>query len=302
MAAMVVGLHTRFLSDVGDFANYITVNGIFRIAVPTFLIISGFYFYPVMIKNNQSAWFKRVLILYFVWMFFYSYFWLSMPEFSLARLLFEFVVGYYHLWYIAGMIGAALILVVARKANEKFLILMVIMTFSIGVTIQYTGNYHVFSGTILDQVFNQDWSHRNAALFSFPFFCLGFLINKHSLHRNFSITVAALLTIAGMTLLVGESYLNFTQPGRGGEFDNYASLILACPALFILVANLNVSGSSKNLALYSTAIYLIHVLIIKSIGKVTHLDGSLLTLSVLAASVIASYFLVEANRKLKVIL
>lgn len=40
MAAMVVGLHAGFLNDFSSLGYYITVNGIFRIAVPVFFVIN----------------------------------------------------------------------------------------------------------------------------------------------------------------------------------------------------------------------------------------------------------------------
>jgi hypothetical protein len=51
MAFMIVGLHAGFLGEYTKLGHYLTVNGVFRVAVPVFLIINGFYFYPVLLKN-----------------------------------------------------------------------------------------------------------------------------------------------------------------------------------------------------------------------------------------------------------
>ncbi len=84
MALSVVGLHAGFLADLTPLGSCLTVNGIFRIAVPVFLLINGFYFYPVLIKGKSADWLKRVLYLYVFWMLFshgvgqnnpYNYFW-----------------------------------------------------------------------------------------------------------------------------------------------------------------------------------------------------------------------------------
>lgn len=45
MSFMVVGLCAGFLGDVDLLGEYLAVNGIFRLAVPTFLVINGFYFF-----------------------------------------------------------------------------------------------------------------------------------------------------------------------------------------------------------------------------------------------------------------
>jgi len=127
-------------------------------------------------------------------------------------------------------------------------------------------------------------------------------LNKHSLQKMLSFKEASLLAIIGISLLFMESYLNFYQSGREGGFDNFASLILVCPIIFILFANQYVSGRSKDIAMYSTAIYLIHIFIMDILKEFTELSDSLLTISVIAASGLASFLIVEANRKLRVIL
>lgn len=53
MSFMVVGLHAGFLGDVDLLGEYLTVNGIFRLAVPTFLVINGFYFFLSYLKINN---------------------------------------------------------------------------------------------------------------------------------------------------------------------------------------------------------------------------------------------------------
>ena len=44
MAFMVVAAHARFLSEISPLGEYLTVNGLFRIILPVFLIINGFFF------------------------------------------------------------------------------------------------------------------------------------------------------------------------------------------------------------------------------------------------------------------
>jgi len=305
MAFMVVGLHAGFLGDFTPLGQYLTVNGLFRIAVPIFLIINGFYFYSTLAKNKQINWLKRVLILYIVWMVFYSYFWFSIPDFSfvgLVNIARKVIIGYHHLWYISGMIGAAIILLILRGLPSSILTISIMLTFSGGVLIQYLGNYHIFEGKILDKLFNYHWFHRNMLLFSYPFFCIGYLINKHSLHKLLSFKSAGVLSVLGLLILLGESYVNYYQEGRDGGFDNFFSLLLACPFVFILFMKINISGKSKNIALYSSAIYFIHSFLLSVLRNFTELEATSLTLSVILTSAVASYFIIKANDRLKFIL
>lgn len=305
MALMVVGLHAGFLSEFSKIGAFLLTQGIFRVAVPVFFIINGYYFYYALVKNSQILWVKRVTILYLVWMAFYSYFWFSIPDMSaitFLKLIIKFLIGYHHLWYISGMIGAAIVVMVLRNRDPKFIITCVGITFISGVLIQYIGNYHLFPETIIDKAFNINWVHRNFLLFSFPFFCIGFLINKYSIDKQISIKVALLSTIVGIFILCAESYLNYIQVNRDVGFDNYLSLILVCPAIFILFLNQKVSGTSKNIALYSSAIYFIHSFVLSVLREFTEFEGSSLTVVTIIISVIASIFIISLNKRIKFIL
>lgn len=305
MALMVVGLHSRFLHDYNLLYEYLTVDGLFRIAVPVFFVINGFYFYPVLLKNNHLAWLKRVILLYIFWMLVYSYFWFYIQDFSFAsfaKLIYKLIIGYHHLWYISGLIGAALLLVLLHKLTSFTISIFVILTFSIGVLIQYLGNYHVFKDTQLDTLFNYLWIHRNMFFFSFPFFTIGYLINKHSIQSMISFKTALLLTIISIIILIGESFINYYQESRDGGFDNFISLILSAPFLFILFIKSNISGNNKNIALYSSAIYFIHPLFIIIFHKFTNYGETSLTILTILTSFIASYFIIKINNKIKFIL
>ncbi len=305
MAFMVVGLHAGFLSDFTPLGGYLSVNGIFRIAVPIFLIISGFYFFSVVSNNNQIIWLKRISILYLFWMVFYSYFWFYLPDLSfigIAKLLFIIVIGYHHLWYISGMIGAAIILLLLRHSSSFMLFFTIFLTFLVGVIIQYSGYYHLFEGSIIDELFNRYEFHRNFLLFSYPFFAIGYLIKKHSLHERVSLKLVSVLTVLGVSLLFGESYINYYEGERDGGVDNFFSLLLACPAIFILFMKVSVTGQSKNIALYSSSIFFIHSFFLSVFHKFTEFDNTLLTILVIASSALASFFIIRVNNRLKFIL
>lgn len=301
MAFMIVGLHAGFLSEFTKLGEYLTVNGIFRIAVPVFLIINGFYFYPLISKNKQMDWLKRVFILYLVWMLFYSYFWLPISSISLneiTKLIKNIIIGYHHLWYISGMIGAAIILLFFHRfSSSTLLIITTIVLFLVGVFIQYLGNYHYFNGTIIDNVFNQNWAHRNAIFFAYPFFCIGYLIKKHRVYEKIPLRYAAIISAVGILFLLYESYFNYYQEGRDGGFDNYLSLLMVGPFIFITFIKINITGNSKEIALYSSAIYFIHSFILSLLTSLTEIEPTALTFIAILISGIASYFIIKINNK-----
>ncbi len=305
MAFMVVGMHAGFLENVSQLWNYLTVNGVFRIAVPVFLLINGFYFHTIISKGEQNKWIKRVVALYISWMLFYSYYWFNFTENSLIetlKLIHTVFIGYHHLWYVSGMLWAGIMLLLTRYLSTKNLIFISFFTFLMGVFIQYSGNYHLYSETYLDKLFNHTWSHRNFIFFSYPFLCIGFLINKHSILEKVSTKTISLICLIGLMLLFFESILNYYQPKNDGGFDNYISLIIACPSIFILFMKVKLTGKSKNIALYASAIYFIHFIILDFLRDIATFNGTTLTFIVFTISSMASFFIIKLNKKIKFIL
>lgn len=304
MACMVVALHAEFLTGISELGRYLTVNGIFRMAVPIFLLINGFYFYPVLAAKRQHAWFKKVFILYLFWMLVYSAFWFYIPTLSIygiGQFIFRFIIGFWHLWYLSGLIGAALVLLLLRKVSSFYLLLSSALTFLAGVAIQYGGHYHLIKYPLIDHLFNLPWFHRNFLVFSFPFFCVGFLIHKHSLHRTITVNTALLWALLGMGLLIAESYINFLQPNSDRYFENLVALIVVCPACFIFFVKQTIIGHSKQVALYSSAIYYIQGFILIWLSRYMPL-GSWLTLTGILLSVMAASLVIAINRRLTFIL
>ncbi|MGX9417363.1 acyltransferase family protein [Vibrio sp. WJH972] len=303
MALMIVGLHAGFLGDITPLGSYLTVYGVFRIAVPIFLLINGFYFYSVILKNNPIDWFKRIIILHIFWTVIYSYFWLDNSEFSLAIVVFKNVfIGYYHLWYLPAMLGSGVILALVKKASTTTLVVSIIISFLCGVIMQYVGTYHVFSGSFIDKILSYEFIYRNVLFFAYPFFASGFLINKHSLHKKISLKYTSILSVVGLCILIGESYINFYQDGRDGGFDILLSLIIACPFIFILFLQLNYLHETKTLALYSSSIYFVHLFILNLYRDYTDLSGTALTFITISSAVLFSYFVIKLNSRLKFIL
>ena len=303
LALMVVGIHTGFLADFTKVGNYITTQGIFRIAVPIFLLINGYYFYNITVNKNYIHWFKRVLYLYLFWMLFYTYDWFPVHDYSLLKLITFLLIGYFHLWYFPSMIGAALITIFVKEFPLKMVILFIILTFTIGIFMQYAGNYHIFKNTSLDKIFNYTVIYRNFLFFAFPFFFIGFLINKYKISNIISLNSSIILTVLGFVFLIIESYLNYTSTTCNGGFDNFISLIIISPALFLLFMKLSFSSNhGKTIALYSAGIYFIHPILYKTYQSFFGIDATILTFVTGVSAIVASYFLIKINTKLKVIL
>lgn len=305
MAVMVVALHCGFLGDITELGRYLTKNGLFRMAVPTFLVINGYYFYRIYEQKSCVKWFARVGSLYAFWMLVYVYYWLDVSgglRATTINAVFNLFIGYHHLWYVSGMIFAGVVVLLLLRVSVKILIVALFVTFVAGVLIQYLGNYHYFRGSILDLIFNYNWVHRSGLLLSFPFFATGFLINKYSISHKISLKLVISLTVLGLILLLGESYINYLQPNSTGSLENMATLIIVCPLVFLMFHKLYLRGSSKRLALISSGIYFVHTLVMHILESTTDLNATSLMVVVLSCSIIIALGLIQVNKKLKFIL
>ncbi|WP_318494056.1 acyltransferase family protein [Photobacterium leiognathi] len=299
LAIMVVGMHAGFLKEF-PLGNFLTSQGAFRIAVPIFFVINGYYFGVVKDIKSLIIWVKRVVSLYVFWMLFYAYFWFRPDSFDvieIVKVIKTIVVGHHHLWYLPGMIGAGVLTYFFRE-HLKLGVVVALTCFVGGVGIQYLGSYHFFESNVLDKLFNLTFIHRNFLFLGFPFFLVGFLIKLEKL--SFLSDKVNFIFVLGVLLLSVESYFNFVNSYKDGGFDNYFSLIFICPAIFILVLNSDRKTDNKNIALLSTGIYFIHPFCMSVLGKLGFDTGTIFAFMVLALSVFASVVLIKIKDRFKV--
>jgi len=268
LACMVVGIHGDFLKEVNLLAYQLTVNGLFRIAVPLFLLISGYYF-----ANNIDApksWFKRVIILYLFWLVFYVYYWLKAQHTTLDYLSLVFM-GYYHLWYLPAMILAALVLFFVRKQSTLIIFILAAALYTTGLFIQFLPHLGYVDPYFRNLVFfinqyNLPLS-RNFMFFAFPFFALGYVIKMNNFVCKLSLKKAALVATLSFSGLLAETLYNVSfLPNK--ESDLLFFLFFLCPFIFIIVMKLKFSFEVKGLTILSSAVYFLHPLLLNLLSKI----------------------------------
>lgn len=306
LAFFVISIHTYFLSDINLIAFQTTVNGIFRIAVPLFSIISGYYFYFALKKGTAWLWMKKLVTLYILWMAIYAFEWIQQPSLDVTytlKFIAKFIIGYHHLWYVSGILTSALLVIVLHKyITNRLLFCILVALYLMGVSIQYIGNYEAFPNTPINIAFNYTQSHRNFLFFSLPFFCFGLLINKLKLYNYLSLTNSALTSTLTLSLIALESTLNYYFLDRLDSFDNLLSLIF-CPFIFIFLIKLDRPVTfTPALANFSTALYFSHPLIIGALTSVLTVNSVLLTLIVFVLASITSLVLLYLHSKTRLFL
>jgi hypothetical protein len=102
-------------------------------------------------------------------------------------------------------------------------------------------------------------------------------------------------------LLLAEAYVSFRQPNSDRYLDNLAALALACPACFIFFIKQTIVGRSKQIALYSSAIYYIQGLMLILLSAYIPV-GTWLALVGIVLTVLAAAVVIIIHKQLKFIL
>jgi peptidoglycan/LPS O-acetylase OafA/YrhL len=215
------------------------------------------------------------------------------------------VIGFNHLWYVASLLVGGLLLYSIRKLSNKTLLIGSIILYCIGYFIQMLGDLKlVTEPEILVKLVNFTPTHRNFLLFDLPFLTLGYLIRRSNLHQQLQRKQINGLLILSLVLLTVESLLHYYY-----NIDRSLSIIcLACfiaaPVLLLSTFSFTVNAKvdSKLLSSYSIAIYLVHPLVVFAIRYFVTLESISLTLTAIIFSIVASYVLIQLNKKLKYIL
>ncbi|MFY1045513.1 acyltransferase family protein [Chryseobacterium sp. GP-SGM7] len=293
LALFVVFLHMNFLKETYPMMSFLLVNGIFRIAVPVFLVITGFYFFHIDTVKKLQKWLFRTFLLYAIWMLIYISFWKDNDQVWLT-----IIFGYHHLWYLIGTFFSGIILFFLRNQKPLVLFVLTIILFGIGYTIQVLGNLHHLK-TESDSILNDYLLYRNFIFVCFPFLTMGFLINKLKIDFE-KFKFPYLLVIFSVLVVFAEAYFNYKMISSEST-DILFSLIFVSPVLFLYCQKIYIKTQSKVLASLSTAIYVVHPLIMKS-DFYKEITSEFKILIFLLILIPVSILLVFLNRKLKYLL
>ena len=295
LAICIVLLHGGWLYDINELIGFLHVNGFFRIAVPLFFIINGYYFYNISSLSALKKWSIRILILYFIWTVVYLP--IMIHSLTLSQVFIYLFTGYFILWYLVAMFMAGLLLFFLKKYSDKFLILLSFIFLFFGYLIQLISSMAIFSG-FMGEVFNWGPLHRNFIFFGFPFVTIGYLIKKNNIDLSFKIGI--LLSLLFLIILSLESFINYKLFHKA--IDILLSLFFLCPIIFLIVKKIKIPGSSKNVANFSTGIFLIHAYILFFLRYFFNMENTLLCIFTVIISCFASLVLIQLNKKLKFLL
>lgn len=259
LALMVVGIHANPFKPFGHDAIVLTGQGLYRISVPAFFVINGYFFHDLARAGGTWRYVRRLLILWALWTALYAPAWwgiLDAPDpWRPVRIL---LTGWWHLWYLPGLALAAAAVGLLRNRGTAGLAALMVVTFLAGNAVVYGLAFKWID--LRGSDFGDPTSlHRNWLLLGLPFVLAGFLIRRHDLPARLGLRLSALAAVAGIALVMAESLaLDRLAPGGVGH-DNLMALGLASPAVVLLALQFTRPSPRRDLGTYANGLFFIHV-------------------------------------------
>lgn len=300
-ALLVIAIHTSPLASFSGEADFFLTRVLARIAVPFFLMVTGFFFPSDPDKLRKSL--KKLCLLYGGSILLYLPLGLYAGHYralyltdALRMLLFD--GSFYHLWYFpAAITGMIIVFALKRVLKLRRVCVISVVLYVIGlfgdsyfglaeklppVKAAYEGMFRLFSYT------------RNGIFMAPVFLVLGILIQEYSrksLHR--STLRYALCLLVSFACLTAEAFtLHNLQLQRHDSM--YVFLLPVMASLFLLLLSLPETATPRRTTAVPTAgaatprkaaiasaamwIYLLHpafIVLVRAAAKLLHLTGLL---------------------------
>lgn len=289
-AFLIVAIHTAPLSSYSETADFFFSYCFARIAVPFFLMTTGYFTLPPLILHKSpsfgSLWkcMKKMALLYAAATILYLPVNIYSGKLPALKDLFKVLVfdgTFYHLWYLpSALLGMLLLFLLARKCRPRTMLLICGILYLIGL---FGDSWYGLSAklppvkTFYDLLFGVSSYTRNGIFYAPVFLLTGALISCQRIHKRFDEMIVYLTgTLFSLMLLLGEGYLSYV---RGWQRHNSMYLFLVPCMFFLFHLLLCLPGkSSQTLRQITLLIYLLHplvIILVRGFAKVTHLSAYL---------------------------
>lgn len=301
----VVAIHVYPFTFLSEDIDYMITRVFFRIAVPFFLMITGYYLLPKALekKGNLITYTKKIGILYFIsiliylpLMFYNGYFkGISMLSFMQDI----FINGtFYHLWYFpALLLGVWITYFLLKIGKTKQVVFLVFILYLIGI---FGDSYYGIISNIpilesfYDVIFKFSSYTRNGVFYVPIFLVIGYLVEKNKNIKNRHL-LPILISCLGLLFEGGILYFY----GIPRHSSMYFFLLPFSFYTFSCVIE-NGSGANTNLRTLCSWVYILHPFFITLVHfmtkKIFILTHSFVNYSVVLFLTIAFIFIL---RKIK---
>jgi len=260
LSFLIVGLHifpVSGLKGISGLLSYEIVNGITRIGVPTFFIISGYFLRN---KLNDKAYLikygKRILFLFIVWQLIYLpdlIRFYNLGRFSTYDLILKLVYGYWHLWYLLATVCAVVLLYYLRMKSVQQKIIVALFLFFVGYAYQLAYKTNVLNDfQMLKFTYEVMGTSRNFIFMAYPFLVLGTLYE----YWKGAVAKISFLFVPFLILLFLESYFYYTL--KVGALDFSIMILPLSIFLFSIASEKKLQSNLQINSTVSLGVYLCH--------------------------------------------
>jgi len=278
---LVIAIHTYPLTIISESLDYAFTRVIFRIAVPLFLLITGYFILPAALedKNKLIDYTKKILKMYLISMLIYlpiniynHYF----TDFTIIKFLKDvFLNGtFYHLWYFPALIlGTWLVYLLIKTGKNKLVVTIVFLLYLIGL---FGDSYYgLIANTAVnkfyDIIFNIFTYTRNGLFYVPIFLYMGYSFKSIKDKINIKTNITLIIVFTCLMLIEGMLLYSFNIPRHNSMY-----LFLIPLSYFIFNFGIYYSnGSNKKIRNIASWIYILHplfIIIIRLLAKILHLD------------------------------
>lgn len=279
LAVMVLHLAAQHWADVpvdsGAWRAFNGWNSAVRWCVPVFVMISGALFLerPIPLKKLCGKHLVRIAAAFVCWSGLYAL--VSARRYPLVRwqIVYEFVRGHYHLWFLYMIAGLYLLvpllraIVTTERLGRYFLLLAFLFGFLLPELTGVAARYTLHLGADL-QAALQTVDLRFVAGFS-GYFALGYFLNRRALSRREELTIYALGALGFLVTLLGTRAVSLRALAPDSLFYGYCTVnVLAEAAAVFTLFKQHCHFSSRLVNALSAAsfgAYLVHALFIDTL-------------------------------------
>lgn len=282
-AIFVIGIHTRPLAGLSVFADFMSCEIIFRIAVPFFVVCTGFY---MSIKASfASSWTPiksmviKLLKLYVCYSLLYFIIllvlWNKAGIFEVSLIIGwikSFCIGesFYHMWYLSAMVVALFLYYpIIRYIPLSWRIVVIVFLWLIGVFCYiYSDMLSLYKPLVI--AYNKCGAFSIAVFRVLPLLLVGDLVARRKVSSKAVILIGLLLSAVGLVIEA------LCLKNNGAERVSY--ILFTLPVAFFFFSyveqlSINSVRGTMLISRISSMIYLIHPAIIVLINRVFDLSS-----------------------------
>lgn len=287
LSLLVITVHSQPLFDEGSLTGWLISNGIARIAVPCFFIISGYYIHRKLEDiKHLKRYLLHLLVVYITWSLIYFPVYYSSIE---PRSLITFaLMGYYHLWFLPALILAIILLALGRKflKEDKLILYSGIILFLIGYLME-----------------NSNFPYRtfcNGLFFGYPLVSLGYFIYRKNITFKIKNQLLYPILVISTLFLLLESFLGYKEEVYHNLF---ISFYFISPALVIWALNSNIKSKANTyVSQLAAGIYYIHIFVLTLIIPLTETFNINKLPYIAFISILLAIFITFVNKRIKIFL